>query len=78
MQDSYGDSAIALRFFESADDATTPLAEAYVYYDSCFGNGIFDSAGARQLTRANCRPLFARPPIRLWITQPPVTEVCAH
>lgn len=71
----YGDRAIALRFFVSSEEATAPLAEAYVYYDWCFGNGIFDSDGARKLAKANCAPLFAEAPISLRVGQRPVVDV---
>jgi hypothetical protein len=76
VKDMYGDTAMTLRFFESLEQTERPLAEAYVYYDWCFGNGIFDSQGAHQLTRANCSPLFARPPISFWSGQVVITEVC--
>lgn len=59
----YGDTAIALRFFDRVDATRKPAAEAYVYYDWCFGNGIVDSGHRRRLTPANCSPLFAAPPI---------------
>lgn len=75
VPDMYGDSAIALRFF-GREDSTSPLAEAYVYFDWCFGNGIFDSTGSRHLTKANCAPLFARPPVTLWSGQRVVVEAC--
>lgn len=64
--DVYGDHAIALRFFGSAAETKTPLAEAYVYYDSCIGNGIVDAQQRRRLTRADCVPLFDTPPIGFW------------
>lgn len=76
VRDMYGDRAIALRLFGGREETTTPLAEAYVYYDWCFGNGIFDSEGVRKLTRANCAPLFAEAPVSLWSAQAPVAEVC--
>ena len=72
----YGDAAIELRFFSSREAITEPLSEAYVYYDWCFGNGIFDSQGTRHLTRENCQPLFAEPPINLWSGQGPVVKAC--
>lgn len=75
VHDMYGDQAIALRFF-GLDETTQPLAEAYVYYDWCFGNGIVDSDGSRQLTFANCHPLFARPPITLWSSSAGIAETC--
>lgn len=75
LPDMYGDSALTLRFF-GREDSTSPLAEAYVYFDWCFGNGIFDSAGARKLTKANCAPLFARPPVTFWSGQGVVVEAC--
>ena len=76
LKTMYGDTAIALRFFADPRETTDPLAEAYVYYDWCFGNGIFDSETTRQLTEANCAPLFAKPPISFWSGQRVVAEVC--
>jgi len=73
---NYGDSAIALRFFATPEQTSTPLAEAYVYYDWCFGNGILDAHGKRHLTKANCAPLFAAPPISLWSGQRRIVAVC--
>ena len=76
VKDMFGDTALTLRFFEGPEETKTPIAEAYVYYDWCFGNGIFDSQGARQLTRANCSPLFAKPPVSFWSGQMVVAGVC--
>lgn len=76
VHDMYGERAIALRFFGAAGETKTPLAEAYVYYDWCFGNGIIDSKDRRQLTRANCGPLFAKPPIFYWGGSAPVASLC--
>lgn len=76
VDDMFGDMAIALRFFSPGEEPDSPLAEAYVYYDWCFGNGIVDSAGKRRLTKANCAPLFTEPPISLWSGQRQVVEVC--
>ena len=76
VDDMYGDNAIALRFFATPEETDSPLAEAYVYYDWCFGNGIIDTAGKRRLTKANCAPLFAKPPITIWSGQIPVVEAC--
>jgi hypothetical protein len=72
----YGDSAIALRFFATSEKTDSPLAEAYVYYDRCFGNGIIDAHGKRHLTKANCAPLFAAPPISLWSGQRRIVAFC--
>lgn len=76
VDDMYGDRAIALRFFATEDEVAAPLAEAYVYYHWCFGNGIVDSQGTRQLTPENCAPLFANPPISLWSGQHSIVEAC--
>ncbi len=40
------------------------MTEAYVYFDACTGHGILDPAGMRQLTTADCKPLFTTPPDR--------------
>jgi len=76
VDDMYGDRAIALRFFATREQTSAPLAEAYVYYDWCFGNGIVGADGKRRLTEANCAPLFAKPPITIWSGQIPVVEAC--
>lgn len=76
VDDMYGDRAIALRFFATSESTGAPLAEAYVYYDWCFGNGIVDAHGKRHLTRADCAPLFAAPPISFWSGQGQVVAVC--
>jgi hypothetical protein len=76
VRDMYGDRAIALRFFGNREQTTAALAEAYVYYDWCFGNGIVDAQGKRKLTRASCAPLFAEAPISLWSGQRPIVEAC--
>ncbi len=73
----YGDRAIALRFFGTST-STTPLADAYAYYDWCFGNGIVDSAHTWRLTKDDCAPLFAKPPITYWSGPGEVFPVCAR
>jgi hypothetical protein len=78
VSDMYGDHAIALRFFGSAAETTAPLAEAYVYYDWCFGNGIIDAEHRRQLTRADCAPLFSIPPIGFWGGSTRVYAACSN
>lgn len=76
--DDFGETALVLRFLPSDPDraGTGAVPEAYVYYDSCFGNGIVDSATTRTLTRSTCLPLFAEPPVRLWIAHSGVANVC--
>ena len=76
LDDMYGDRAIALRFFANPAETETPRAEAYVYYNWCFGNGIFGVDEARRLTPGNCGPLFARPPITLWSGQSSIVQAC--
>lgn len=76
VDDMYGDRAIALRFFGDAGDTTTPIGEAFVYFDWCFGNGIVDARGKRALTRGNCAPLFGRAPIGFWGGQAAVVAAC--
>lgn len=76
VDDMYGDHAIALRFFAANEETDNALAEAYVYYDWCFGNGIVDADGKRQLTQANCAPLFVQAPITLWSGSRPIVEAC--
>ena len=76
VRDMYGDRAFALRFFATGDDTTSPLAEAYVYYDWCFGNGIVAADRKHRLTKANCAPLFSKPPISLWSGSIPVVDAC--
>lgn len=76
VPDLYGDRAIALRFFGDTDQTTAPLAEAFVYYDSCFGNGIVATDGIRRLTRDNCAPLFDEAPILFWGGHAGVFKTC--
>lgn len=71
--DMTGDSAIALRLFGSDD---TLLADAYVYTQWCFGNGIVTSSGSRMLTVANCSPVFSRPEVTWWSGQAAVMRLC--
>lgn len=77
VDDMYGDHAILLRFLPAgwtARDVAYP--EAYVYYDWCFGNGVFDGTAAYALTKDNCKPLFAEPPILMHSASEVVAEVC--
>ena len=77
VHDEYGETALLLRFLPGdRSDPTGSYPEAYVYYDHCFGNGIVDSARTRQLTQANCEPLFAEQPVTLWVAQSNVGELC--
>lgn len=68
-----GDTALLLRTHFGADYHQ----DAYVYYDWCFGNGVVTPDGTKQLTTADCRPLFGEDPIELWQGQQPVFERCA-
>lgn len=77
LHDTSRDRVIALRFFDAAENASSVLAEAFVYTASCFGNGIVDSRSEHQLTRANCGPLFAQAPIGFWGGSAGVFESCA-
>lgn len=52
------------------------LAEAYVYFDWCFGNGIFTKDGVHRLTRADCQPLFAEPPITYYTGDAATARLC--
>lgn len=71
--DMFGDSAVALRFFGSDD---TVVADAYVYTQWCFGNGIATSSGSRVLTVENCSPVFSRPEVTWWSGQRAVLRLC--
>lgn len=55
-----GNQALLLRM-RYADGSV----DSFVYVDSCVGNGIDDGRSVRQITAADCRPLYAQPPIRL-------------
>lgn len=50
---------------------------SYVDYDSCVGNGIRGGGVVRQLTTADCKPIFAGYPITLWQASSGVWGVCA-
>jgi len=56
--DLYGSTAIVLRL--RSGGATNDM---HVYYEWCFGNGFDDGTNVRELTKANCEPLFA-PPVK--------------
>lgn len=71
--DMYGDSAVALRFFGTDD---SPLGEAYLYSQWCFGNGVVDSSGWRTLTLENCSPVFSRPEVAWWGGKAEVMRLC--
>lgn len=74
LPDDYGREALSLRFLGAEDRL---LGVAYVYYESCFGNGIFDAKAEHALTAGNCKPLFAAPPVTLWSGFQRVFEACA-
>ncbi|KAA1421106.1 hypothetical protein F0U44_01935 [Nocardioides humilatus] len=75
--DYYGDQAIALRFLpEDWTPRDVAYPEVYVYYDWCFGNGIFDATTTRSLTRDSCRPLFEERPINIWSASGGVAALC--
>jgi hypothetical protein len=74
--DMYGERAIALRFFGADDETENAIGEAFVYFDWCFGNGVVDASGMRRLTRENCAPLFATPPIALWSGHARTFQLC--
>ena len=71
--DMFGDSAVALRFLGDSDAV---LADAYVYTQWCFGNGIVTSSGSRMLTEENCSPIFSRPEVAWWSGQAAVMRLC--
>lgn len=71
--DMCGDSAVALRFF-GPDHSV--LADAYVYTQWCFGNGISTSSGLRTLTLENCGPVFSRPEVTWWGGQAQIMRLC--
>ena len=59
------DRALTLLFRGSGGQVAT---SAFVYVDSCAENGVVvPGLGTRQLTRSDCSPLFAEPPIGLFI-----------
>jgi hypothetical protein len=53
LPDSYGDSGLVLRLHSGAD-----TYDLFVYYDSCFGNGIDDGTTRRALSQVSCLPLW--------------------
>lgn len=73
LPDMHGDPAVVLRFLDE-DDAL--LADAYAYTQWCFGNGIVDSSGPRELTEESCAPIFSRPEVSWWGGQEPVARRC--
>lgn len=71
--DMFGDSAVALRFFGPGESL---LADAYVYTQWCFGNGISTSSGLHTLTLENCAPVFSHPEVTWWGGQAQVMRLC--
>jgi hypothetical protein len=53
------------------------ISDAYVYFDSCVGNGFDTGSGTYSLTRDNCPPLFRDPPIGYWGGDAVVAETCS-
>lgn len=76
--DHQGDSAVLLRFLppDGTPEESAAVPEAHLYYDWCFGNGIVNGEATRELTRANCRPVFAEPPVTIWSAQSNVAGLC--
>ena len=72
------DRALVLRFYGSRSAPDDPVTEAYVFFDACTGHGILDPAGMRQLTTADCKPLFTTPPIGLWAAESRVYVRCGE
>jgi hypothetical protein len=70
------DRALVLRFSRTGAAVGDPVTEAYVYFDSCVGNGIREPGGMHALTTADCRPLFAAPPIGMWSADSDVFDRC--
>lgn len=68
--------ALVLAFFGADGRPTRPLATARVYFDSCADNGIVGAGGEHALTRGDCAPLFASPPIGLWSGSVGVYPLC--
>lgn len=66
------DTAIELRYNRGGEQP----ASAYVYYDVCAGHGIYDADSVKQLTAADCLPLFAEPPITAWGVPSTLDGVC--
>ncbi|GAB2987311.1 hypothetical protein GCM10027076_26730 [Nocardioides montaniterrae] len=75
MTSMHGDQALVLHFRVSGGSLPSD-PQAYVYSDWCVGNGIFTSTGRFALTRADCLPLYAEPPVRLWSTQGNLAPLC--
>lgn len=71
----HGDQALVLHFLVSHRPPPSD-PQAYVYSDWCVGNGIFTADGPKALTRADCRPLYDRAPVRLWEAQEIVAPLC--
>lgn len=53
VHDMYGDTALTIRLHSGG---TT--RDLHAYYEWCFGNGIDDGTTRRELTRADCLPLW--------------------
>lgn len=68
----HGDQALAVRLHH---DGTTD--DLFVYYDWCTDNGYDDGTTRRELTSANCRPLFAAPVVA-WSYSSSLAGRCGH
>lgn len=55
-----GNTAVVLRFWIG-----TAVTEAYLYYENCTNNGLFDAVETWTLTRSWCAPLFGDR-VRVW------------
>ena len=67
---------MVLRFFPGEKPGPKAVAQAYVYLDTCFRDGIMTARGLHSVTRANCAPLFAQPPFSIWAGTPGVVQLC--
>lgn len=68
-----GESDSVIELLAHVSGEAVPM---YVYFDSCFGNGIREGGVVRMLTLSNCRPIFAEFPIVTWSASGPVAAAC--
>lgn len=72
----HGDSALVLHVVGRGKRPSSADPQAFVSSDWCVGNGIAEAGGRHALTRGDCRPLYARPPVVAWSAQSNVAPLC--
>ena len=67
---------MVLEFFRVGANADDQVTEGYVYFDACVGHGVLEPGDMHELTKEDCSPLFATPPIGMWSADSDVFSRC--